>query len=69
MQTMHIKPKPADRTVLNPDNAMRPLLAGGETVPASMYWQHRLRDDVVEAVDPDRESPAPVTVKTAAKSK
>lgn len=53
----HIKPKPADRVVLNPDNGMRPLNSEGERVPRSIYWAHRLRDEVVEEIS-DRPSVA-----------
>jgi hypothetical protein len=65
MQSLHLRPKPADRVVLNPDNANRPLLSEGEHVPASIYWHHRLRDDVVEAVP--AEQPAPPKAAAAKK--
>jgi hypothetical protein len=63
--------KPADgRTVLNPDNGMRPLGAAGESVPATMYWRHRIADgSVVEVAAEPADIPAPPVSARSAKSK
>ena len=68
MNSLFVKPAEG-RSVLNPDNAMQPLAAEGEPVPATIYWRHRIADGSVVEFQPAEIQPAPAPPARAPKSK